>query len=61
MWLTSPLFGSFSNILPSTERRLAGTQLVCMKVQDHSSSEQPLEYNQDHTLFGESRPSGTEP
>ena len=24
MWLTNLLFGSFSNILPSTERRLAG-------------------------------------
>ena len=32
-----------------------------MKVQDNSSSEPLPEYNQDHTLFGESMPSETEP
>ena len=26
-------------------------QLVCMKVQAHSSLEPPLEYNQDQTIF----------
>ena len=32
-----------------------------MKVYDESSLEPPLEYNQDYTLFGESRPTETEP
>ena len=32
-----------------THRRV---QLVWMKVQDHSSSEAPLEYIQDHALLG---------